>query len=64
MIKTKQRPHWFQFISNGILALFMGIMIFVTYVAYSRTSGSTGLNMAKIQQIRYDDVQSQFDKKE
>ena len=46
--------HWFQFVSNGILALFLGIMIYVIGIAYTRHSGSTGLDMAKIQKIRYD----------
>lgn len=46
--------HWFQWVSHGILAIFMGVMIYVTYVCFSRTSGATGLNMAKMQQIRYD----------
>jgi len=47
--------HWFQWISNGIFFLFLGIMIYVVSIAYMRHSGSTGLDMAKIQKIRYDD---------
>lgn len=46
--------HWFQFVSNGILALFIGIMIYATFIAYTRRSGSTGLDMMTIQKIRYD----------
>lgn len=46
--------HWFQWVAHGVLAIFMCVMIYVTYVCFSRTSGATGLNMAKIQQIRYD----------
>lgn len=49
-----QRWHWFQFVSNGILALFIGIMIYATFIAYTRRSGSTGLDMMTIQKIRYD----------
>jgi hypothetical protein len=46
--------HWFQFVGSGILALFLGFIIYVTAVAYTRHSGSTGLDMATIQKIRYD----------
>ena len=46
--------HWFQFVSNGILTLFLGIMLYVIVIAYTRHSGSTGLDMATIQKIRYD----------
>ncbi len=48
--------HWFQFISNGILGLFMGILVYVIWIAYARHSGSTGLDMATIQKIRYDSL--------
>lgn len=46
--------HWFQFVSNGILALFLGLLLYVVGIAYTRHSGSTGLDMATIQKIRYD----------
>jgi hypothetical protein len=46
--------HWFQFVSNGILALFLGIMVYVICIAYMRHSGSTGLDMTAIQKMRYD----------
>jgi hypothetical protein len=49
-----RRWHWFQFVSNGILALFLGIMVYVICIAYMRHSGSTGLDMTAIQKIRYD----------
>lgn len=42
----------FQIAAVGILVVFMGLMVLVTIVAYSRTSGHTGLDMGKIQQIR------------
>lgn len=51
-----QRWHWFQFVSNGVLALFIGIMIYATFIAYTRRSGSTGLDMMTIQKIRYDAI--------
>ncbi len=46
--------HWFQFVSNGILFLFLGILSYVVVVAYMRHSGSTGLDVATIQKIRYE----------
>lgn len=46
--------HWFQFVSTGILFLFFGIMFVVIVTAYTRHSGSTNLNMATIQKIRFD----------
>ncbi len=48
-----QRLHGFSLILNGILALFMSIMIYVTYLAYTRTSGSTGQDAVQIQKIRH-----------
>lgn len=51
-----RRWHWFQFIAHGILALFMGIMLYVVYIAFNRHSGSTGLDMASIQKMRYEAI--------
>lgn len=45
--------HWFRHVSNSIVALFFGIMIYVIFIAFSRQSGSTGLDMGSIQQMRY-----------
>lgn len=50
------RRHWFQFVSGGILTLFMGILTYVVVVAYTRHSGSTGLDVATIQKIRYEAI--------
>lgn len=50
------RPHWFQFVSWSILAIFFGIMLYVISIAYLRHSGSTGLDMATLQKIRYDSL--------
>lgn len=47
----------FLYLSHAILALFMGIIIYVIAVAYMRHSGSTGMDMAAIQKMRYDAVQ-------
>jgi hypothetical protein len=49
---------WFQKAAVGVILLFFGIMIMVTFVAYGRRSGSTGLDMAKVQKIRYDAQQN------
>lgn len=53
------RRHWFHYVSYGILSLFMLLLLLVTAVAFSRRSGSTGLDMAQIQQLRYDSVQKE-----
>lgn len=45
---------WFQKVATGVLILFMGIIGVVIAVAFSRPSGSTGMDMAKVQQIRYE----------
>lgn len=46
--------HWSYQIQYLVLAIFMSLMVYVTYISYDRQSGSTGLDMSKIQQIRYD----------
>jgi hypothetical protein len=51
-----RNQHWFLFVSTGILTLFFGIMLYVVGLAYTRHSGSTGLDMAAIQKMRYDSV--------
>lgn len=50
----KVRGHWFRSISSGILIIFMGLMIYVTYLSFTRRSGSTGQDVAQIQKIRYE----------
>jgi hypothetical protein len=52
-----RRHHWFLFVSQGVLILFLGVMVYVLAVAYTRRSGSAGLDMAAIQKIRYDQQQ-------
>lgn len=47
---------FFLYFSYFILALFMGIIVYVTTIAYSRRSGSTGMDMASIQKVRYETV--------
>ena len=42
----------FQKAAIAIFTIFMGLMILVIVVAYSRTSGHTGLDMGKIQLMR------------
>lgn len=46
------KSRWFQKAYIGIFCLFMGMIVLVIAVAYSRRSGNSGLDMAKIQQIR------------
>lgn len=50
------RRHWFHFVSYSVLALFLGIMLYVIAIAYLRISGSTGLDMATMQKMRYDSI--------
>jgi len=58
--KTKVTMHrfskWrlFQKTATGVLVVFMGLMVFVTVVAYMRPSGSTRQDMSKIQLQRKD----------
>lgn len=46
--------HWFRFVANGVLVLFFGIMFYVIVIAFTRHSGSTGLDMGSIQKMRFD----------
>lgn len=48
------RFKWFQMVASAILMIFMGLMAVVTVIAFSRRSGSTGLDMAQIHQIRFE----------
>ena len=42
-------------IAYGVLALFLTILVLTTFFAYSRGySGTTGLDMAKVQKMRTD----------
>lgn len=59
MISYMKTWHWFQWVSHGVLLFFLGIMGIVTYISFKRTSGSTGMDMADIQQIRHHDVVTQ-----
>lgn len=51
MLKNN-RIHWFQTAAIGITCIFFGLMALVTLLAYSRPSGFTGLDMAKVQMMR------------
>jgi len=46
--------YWFQKIVVLVLCLFLGMMIVVTCIAFSRKSGTTGMDMGKVQQMRYE----------
>lgn len=47
-----QRKRLFQKAATGVLLLFLGIMVVVTFTAHFRKSGVTGLDMAKVQKLR------------
>lgn len=49
-----RRWHWFQWISHSVLLLFMGIIVYVIFIAFSRDSGSAGIDMSTIQKVRFD----------
>lgn len=38
----------------AILAVFIGIMAIVTFIAYNRHSGYTGMDMGQIQKVRFE----------
>lgn len=42
----------FQKVAVSIFIFFVGLMVFVGFKAYSRQSGSTGLDMGKVQKMR------------
>jgi hypothetical protein len=42
----------FQKVAASIFLFFVGVMVFVGFKAYSRQSGSTGLDMGKVQMMR------------
>ena len=48
--------HWFQFVSCGVLTLFLSILSYVVVIAYMRSSGATGLDVATIQKVRYEAI--------
>lgn len=45
----------FQKTATAIFIFFSGMMLLVMVTAYSRRSGSTGMDTGKIQKIRYDE---------
>ena len=51
-MKKKQPFRFFQFFVFAVFFVFMSILSVVTVIAYSRKSGSTGLSMVKVQQMR------------
>lgn len=50
------RMKLFQKAAMAIFSFFMGMMVLVTVVAYSKRSGSTGMDMMKIQQLHQEKV--------
>ncbi len=49
---------WFQLAVVSIASLFLGLMVLVVIIAYSRPSGVTGIDMAKIQLMRHEAASS------
>lgn len=47
-----KRWHWFQFVLSAVGVLFFGTMVYVTYIAFTRSPGTMGTDMSKIQQKR------------
>ena len=45
---------FFQFFTFAVFFTFMLVMCVVVLTAYSRKSGSTGLSMSKVQQMRFE----------
>ena len=55
-----QKFRLFHKVAMGVMCLFFGLMIYVTYIAYSRGySGTTKMDMSKVQQIRYNAFQQE-----
>lgn len=50
------RIRFFQKSVVGITFFFLGLMFYVAVIAHLKKSGSTGMDMTKIQQIRYQEV--------
>lgn len=48
------RIHWVQLTAVWIFLLFFGFMFYVTVSAYNREGKTKGIDVAKIQQIRYE----------
>jgi len=49
-----QRWHWFQWVSGGVLLVFFAVLLMVIVSAYTRHSGTTNLDMATMQKIRFE----------
>ncbi len=47
-----KRIKWFQQVAIGIASLFFGMIFVAVILAYSRPSGATGIDMAKVQLMR------------
>ncbi len=43
-----------KYVFGSIFSVFFLVMVFVCIAAYSRRSGSTGLDMSKVQKMRYE----------
>lgn len=59
MIQVLGKMRIFQKVATGVLLIFMGLMLLVTVVAYSRTSGATRQDMSQAHFIRQQVLQPQ-----
>lgn len=53
-MKWLKRLPIFQISAVAIFSTFMVLMVLVTFVAFNRKSGQTGLDMGKVQKMRYE----------
>lgn len=44
--------HWFQWVSGLFFIIFFGLMGYVTFIAYAKQPGATGLTMTNMQEMR------------
>lgn len=49
---------FFQFFTVAVFTLFMGVLVFVGLVSFSRESKASLLSIAKVNQVRFEDTAS------
>lgn len=47
---------FFQLFSIAVLALFMGVLVLVTFVSFSRESKASLLSIANVNKVRFEEV--------
>jgi hypothetical protein len=56
-VKEKIKKYWFKNVSIAVFVLFSLAMVTVIALAYLRPSGSTGIDVAKMYELRKEIVQ-------